>query len=77
MPARIKKKTKFGKHLESWRLDQGLTAAQAAQKVGRTERTWFRWLCGETVPSAADLHALSEAIGQSAHELWFMATAPD
>jgi transcriptional regulator with XRE-family HTH domain len=74
MPARTKNKTKFGLHLESWRYKQGLTAAQAADKVGRTERTWFRWLHGETIPSAGDLHALANALGQDAHELWSLAT---
>lgn len=50
----------LGALLRSWRLEAGVSQAEAAALVGTTQSTWCRWERDESVPDAGDLNRIVE-----------------
>jgi len=44
--------------LKAWRTEQGLTQAEAGERVGVTRFCWMAWECGRKMPRYAEMIAI-------------------
>ena len=56
----------LGDVLRAWRLDRGLSQAEAAERVGVTQPTWSDWEAGKKLPNFRSAHRLIEIVGHAA-----------
>lgn len=49
--------------LKQWRAIAGLSQAELAEAIGRSDRTIVSWEKGETSPTAVDIKKLEKALG--------------
>lgn len=60
---------KIGKFIADCRKERGLTQAQLAEKVGVSDRAVSKWETGRSMPDAAIMLEVCEAIGINVNEL--------
>lgn len=55
--------TTLSERLKSWRTAQGITIEQAAQRIGVTSSTYFRWEKQGKPPGRLAMSAITKATG--------------
>jgi transcriptional regulator with XRE-family HTH domain len=55
----------LGDVLRAWRISQGLSQVEAAEKVEVNQSTWSDWESGKNTPRVHTAHRLSELVGPS------------
>lgn len=65
----MKRTDGWGKRIQSARLAQGMSVAQFARKVRRTQQTVYRWESDQAWPRRDDWEAIAKVLGTSVAEL--------
>ena len=59
----------IGTHLKTWRTREGLSQADAAEKIGVKQPTVSAWESGSLLPDAKNIRRIASVIGMSADVL--------
>ena len=51
---------KTGERIQQLRIERGLTAKQITDALGLTHHSYYRWVCGKSVPSVDNLVMLAD-----------------
>lgn len=56
--------------LKTWRFNEGLTLAQAAERAGVSPAQWYNWEERGTVPYPRNAKRVADIIGKAPSEIW-------